>query len=249
MALDYQPLNRDGLARQIADSLRTAILTGDLSVDERLPTETDLAARYGVSRPTIREALKRLAAQNLIRSRRGPAGGTFVNRIGLTEARDSLRMMVTLMVGMDAVTLADVAEARDVLERVCARLAATRRGPADLEALRAALAEQRDPALSDEDFCAADVRFHRAVVEATGNAMLGVQMVGVVEALQPVLNMIIHRVRARPRIVAHHAAILAAIEAGDADAAEAAMGALMAYVGERAGEAQMRRRPGREPDR
>jgi DNA-binding FadR family transcriptional regulator len=225
MALDYQPLNRAGLARQIADALRDAILAGDLAVDSRLPTETELAARFAVSRPTIREALKRLAAQNLIRSRRGPTGGTFVNRIGQPEARESLQTLVTMMVGMDAVTLTEVAEARDVLERTCAGLAAARRTEHDLAALRAALDEQRDPTLSDEAFCAADVRFHRAVVEA----------------LQPVLNMIINRVRARDRIVQAHAAILAAIEAGDADGAESAMGALTAYVNERAAEAQAAR--------
>jgi len=241
MSLEYMSLNRAGLARQIAEALRTAILDGTLSVDERLPTETDLAARFGVSRPTIREALKRLAAQNLIRSRRGPTGGTFVNRIGQTEARETLRGLVTLMVGMDSVTLTDVAEARAELERVCARLAATRRSDVDLAAMQAALDEQRDPALSDEGFCAADVRFHRAVVEAAHNAMLGFQMVGVVEALQPVLNMIINRVRARGRIIAAHEAILSAIRDGDAAAADAAMAGLTAYVAERAGEAQTAR--------
>ncbi len=241
MTLNYATLNRAGLARQIAEALRAAILDGTLAVDERLPTETELAARFGVSRPTIREALKRLAAQNLIRSRRGPAGGTFVNRLGQTEARETLRGLVTLMVGMDTVTLTDVAEARAELERVCARLAARRRTDADLFALRAALDDQREPTLSDEAFCAADVRFHRAVVEAAHNAMLGFQMVGVVEALQPVVNMIINRVRARDRIIAAHASVLAAIEAGDATAADAAMATLTAYVAERAGEARSAR--------
>ena len=74
MAIDYQGLVTQGLARQIAEKLREAILEGRLHVNERLPTEYELAARFNVSRPTIREALKRLAAQNLIRSRRGPAG-------------------------------------------------------------------------------------------------------------------------------------------------------------------------------
>ena len=62
-------------AKQIAEHIRGAILEGRLKGDERLPTEEELAARYGVSRPTVREALKRLAAQNLISSKRGPAGG------------------------------------------------------------------------------------------------------------------------------------------------------------------------------
>ena len=67
-----------GLAKQIAESLREHILSGRIKVDERLPTEEELARQFGVSRPTIREALKRLAAENLIQSRRGPRGGSTV---------------------------------------------------------------------------------------------------------------------------------------------------------------------------
>ena len=80
MVIDYKPLTTESLPKQIARQIRQAIVDGRLRADDRLPGEEELAERYGVSRPTIREALKRLAAQNLIRSRRGPAGGTFVNR-------------------------------------------------------------------------------------------------------------------------------------------------------------------------
>ena len=74
---DATEKNRDSsVAARIAAQLRDAIVAGDLASDERLPGEQELADRYGVSRPTVREALKRLAAQNLIRSRRGPTGGT-----------------------------------------------------------------------------------------------------------------------------------------------------------------------------
>jgi len=72
----YGQIVTASLAGQIAEALEQAMLEGRLKIDERLPTEDELAARYGVSRPTVREALKRLAARHLIRSRRGPAGGT-----------------------------------------------------------------------------------------------------------------------------------------------------------------------------
>ena len=75
MAIEYDGLVTEGLAKQISEKIRDAILDGRLAVDARLPTEEELAARFSVSRPTIREALKRLAAQNLIRSRRGPKIG------------------------------------------------------------------------------------------------------------------------------------------------------------------------------
>ena len=71
---------------QIAEAIRNAIVSGDLLSDARLPSEAELAEQFGVSRPTVREALKRLAAQNLIRTRRGATGGNFVNRITWSEA-------------------------------------------------------------------------------------------------------------------------------------------------------------------
>ncbi|MBW2689980.1 MAG: winged helix-turn-helix transcriptional regulator, partial [Deltaproteobacteria bacterium] len=98
MAINYQPLVAESLAKQIAENIRNAIVEGDLKVDDQLPTEEVLAKKFNVSRPTIREALKRLAAQNLIRSRRGPSGGTFVKRPSQEELRSSLTGATMLMV-------------------------------------------------------------------------------------------------------------------------------------------------------
>ena len=63
MTIDYQGLVTQGLAKQISEKIREAILQGRVHVHERLPTEEELAVKFNVSRPTIREALKRLAAQ------------------------------------------------------------------------------------------------------------------------------------------------------------------------------------------
>src|SRR5512139_1723323 len=98
MSIEYPLLVTDGLAKQIAERLRTAIIDGRLKMNERLPTEEELARRFKVSRPTIREALKRLAAQKLILSRRGPTGGTFVNRLTLDEVGSTLATYSTLLV-------------------------------------------------------------------------------------------------------------------------------------------------------
>src|ERR1700716_18142 len=100
MAIDYQGLVTQGLARQISEKIRDAIMEGRIQVHERLPTEEELAAKFNVSRPTIREALKRLAAQNLIRSRRGPTGGTFVNQPSREEARLMVANAARLLVSM-----------------------------------------------------------------------------------------------------------------------------------------------------
>lgn len=227
MALEFDGLVTESLAKQIAHQLRQAILEGRLKADQRLPTEDDLAARFNVSRPTIREALKRLAAQNLIRSRRGPTGGTFVTHPSLEEATDSLTEAATLLVGMGEFTLSDIAEARHEMETVCARLACARRTPDHLRRMAAEIARQQDPSLPDTGFCAADVAFHRALVDACGNPMIGFMMYAVVEALQPVSNMVIVRFRDRALAARQHEAVRAAIEARDPNAAEAAVSAMM----------------------
>ena len=230
MSIDFQPLQTKSLARQIADRIRESIVTGELGADDRLPGEAQLAEQFGVSRPTIREALKRLAAQHLIRSRRGPAGGTFVNRPDQQQLRDALTGAAIVAVSMGEFDAQDIAEARRELELSCCRLAAANRCSSDLAAMTAEIAVQRDPKLSDEDFCASDVRFHRALVDATGNKMLQLVMFSVIEALQPVINMVVFRVRERDQIVAYHQRIVDALHAGDADAASGALDEQMRYL-------------------
>jgi len=223
---------------RIADEIRGLILDGRLGADARLPGEQDLATEFGVSRPTIREALKRLAAQNLIRTRRGATGGTFVNRIGWAEARDQLVATATMLVSMTPLDPGGVAEARLALLTACAPLAAKRRGPEHLARMRAEIAIQRDPATTDEGFCASDVAFHRALADATGNPLLAFQMAGVIEAMQPLLNMLTWRGRDRAEIAARHARIAAQLERRDAQGVIADLAALSDYTERLVREAQ-----------
>jgi DNA-binding FadR family transcriptional regulator len=239
--IDYAVLNQEGLAKQIADSIRSAILGGKLLVGERLPTENELAEKFGVSRPTVREALKRLAAQNLIHSKRGPSGGSFVSRISQRQARDLLITTATRVVSMGAINLSEVVEARRIMESACLPFAVERRTPEQLESLRREIERQRRSQLSDEAFCESDVRFHRTLVDAAGNAMLSFQMAGLIEALQPVLNKIINRSRDRATIVKAHAALAAALERRDLKKAQKALEALTDYIRDQALRAQEER--------
>jgi DNA-binding FadR family transcriptional regulator len=226
-SLGAQGLVTQSLAKQIAEQIRQAIVEGRLQADQRLPTEEDLAARFSVSRPTIREALKRLAAQNLIRSRRGPTGGTFVCRPSAPEAAQQLTETATMLVSLGAFTLADFAEARGELEHLCARLACARHRPEHLQRMRGEIARQRDLSLPDEGFCAADIAFHRALVDAADSPVIGFLMHAVIEALQPVSNMVIVRFRDRLQTADQHQAVLDAITAGDEAAATQAVGTMM----------------------
>jgi GntR family transcriptional regulator, transcriptional repressor for pyruvate dehydrogenase complex len=238
MAIKYEPLVTESLANQIAETIRQAIVDGDLKVNERLPTEPELAQRFGVSRPTIREALKRLAAQNLIRSRRGPSGGTFVNQPDSLEAQNALINITSLMTTMGEFNLSDIAEARRELELLCVQLATERRDNSHLETMRQEIEIQKNPALSDQDFCASDVRFHRALVDASGNSMLKFMMAAVIEAVQPVVNLIVFRFWDKQKNIAQHDQILVSIEAGDQKGAATAIREQMDDLQERYAKAQ-----------
>ncbi|MEO0391313.1 MAG: FCD domain-containing protein [Pseudomonadota bacterium] len=229
---------------QIANAIRDAIVSGDLDVNQRLPSEAELAEEFSVSRPTVREALKRLAAQSLIRTQRGATGGAFVNRLSFEEAYSQQVTTSTLLLSMNAVSFDVACEARYALERACAPLAAQRRTADHLATMRAEIHRQAQPGLTDEAFCASDVAFHRALVDGAGNPVLSYQLAGAVEAMQPLMNMITFTARSRTEIVALHTAIADALEARDAEATDSALIQLEAYARDLARAVAQARRAG-----
>lgn len=228
--MKIDPDKKTDLSAQIAQAIRDAIVSGEMIVDERLPSEAELAEHFNVSRPTVREALKRLAAQSLIRTQRGAFGGAFVNRLDYLEAYGQQITTSTLLLSMNAVSFDVACEARYALERACAPLSAQRRTPDHLATMRAEIHRQAQPGLSDEMFCASDVTFHRALVDGAGNPVLSYQLAGAVEAMQPLMNMITFTARSREEIVILHTRIADALDAQDANAAETALHKLEAYT-------------------
>lgn len=218
-----------GLARQIADSLQDDIMQGRLGVETRLPSEADLAGRFGVSQPTVREAMKILAAKKLIRSRRGPRGGVFVNTPSLEMAEQSVHETTNWLVSLGVFDLPDIVETRRHLGRVALELACANAKAADLARIEGALIESDHREISDEEFCSLEVAFHQAVAEAGGNAVMRFVMVIANQALIPAVNMISFRYRERDRVVALQRRILEALEARDRAAATAALDALIDY--------------------
>jgi DNA-binding FadR family transcriptional regulator len=230
MNLRYDEVVRSGIAKQVAENIKSAIMDGRLKIDERLPTEDDLAKSFGISRPTVREALKRLAAQNLIHSRRGPLGGNFVKRPDAEGLSKAITGAATLLVGIGAFDIDEIITARLETETICCRLACQNRPEDGLEAMAAEIAIQGNETISDEDFCASDVRFHRAVVDSTCNGPLKLMMYTVIEAFIPITNMIVFRVRERRQVAAFHQQIMEAVSARDVHKATAALGNLLAYI-------------------
>lgn len=226
------------ITRHIADSIRESILSGELKIDERLPTESDLSERFAVSVPTIREALKRLAAQHLIRSKRGPGGGVFVNRPSFNQVGENIVGMTMLLSSLGSFSLVDIAEFRHDLGMICIRYAAQRRTEEDIQNMQRELAQQDDPSVSDIEFCAADVSFHKAIAAATGNGVYSFFVQTLLEALIPPANMVVFKIRDRMLICGFHRRIVMGIHARNIAVAEDAFGELMDYLRLKYAEAQ-----------
>jgi GntR family transcriptional regulator, transcriptional repressor for pyruvate dehydrogenase complex len=153
----------------LADELRADITSGRLQPGERLPPEPELCVKTGVSRSTVREALRLLASQHLIVTTRGVTGGSFVSHPDAEQLADGLATGFTLLTNSNGVGLADLLELRRALEVPAAGLAALRRDDDHLIEIRGALF---DPALDDLDtMLAAHAAFHMAVAKATGNPL------------------------------------------------------------------------------
>ncbi|MHC5232450.1 FadR/GntR family transcriptional regulator [Brucella sp. LJL56] len=230
------------ITRQIADDIRDSILNGELKIDERLSTEGDLAEHYGVSVPTIREALKRLAAQHLIRSKRGPGGGIFVNRPSFDQTRENMVGIMMLLSSLGSFSLIDIAEFRHDTGLLCLKYAIQRRTDEDLAALERELVLQEDATISDVEFCAADVRFHQALAQATGNGVYSFFLQGLLEVLIPPANMVVFKFRDRMLIAGFHKRILLGVYSRNQRTTEEAFTELMDYLRARYAEAQDWRR-------
>lgn len=149
------------LSTQLAEKMRDRIDGGDWPVGMRIPAESALVAELGVSRNSVREALRSLVHAGLLDAR--PGDGTYV------RARSELRAVLERRARRSRP--GDAAEVRSMLECQGARLASRRATREDLDVLRAALGE-RDRATDARTFAAADLAFHRAVLTASGNALL-----------------------------------------------------------------------------
>ncbi|WP_106316154.1 FadR/GntR family transcriptional regulator [Actinoplanes italicus] len=155
--------------QQLADELRAEITSGRLQPGERLPPEPELCVKIGVSRSTVREALRLLASQHLIVTTRGVTGGSFVAHPDAEQLADGLSTGFALLTHSAAVGLADLLELRRALEVPAAGLAAVRRDESHLVELQGALF---DPGIDDlATMLAAHADFHRAIAKATGNPL------------------------------------------------------------------------------
>lgn len=199
--------------------LLQTIRLGVLAPGDSLPPERELAARLGVSRDTVREAIKSLADAGYLVSRRGRYGGTFL--------AEELPAPTDGVVRVDRAEIDDALRLREILEVGAARMAATRTlTAAERDELWSRLLDVRNAAA--DDYRRLDSRLHLAIAEAAGSPSL----VPLVAENRMRLNALLDQIPLLRRNIAHsdeqHEAIVIAILAGDPDAAASAMHAHVA---------------------
>lgn len=220
--------------QQIADELRRLIVNGELSEGDSLGREPELVERFGVSRPSLREALRILETEGLVEVVRGLHGGVVVRE----PSHRMTARTAALVLQSRNVPLADVFEARSMLEPLAAKALAASRRRRGAAAELGGLVDEEQRVIEDPDaFGEANARFHERLVALAGNQTLGIvaEMLNeiVVRAVSAVSRGedITGSIATRRRGVKSQQRLLELIEAGDAAAAEEHWRAHMGIVG------------------
>lgn len=169
------------MAELIALKLRRRIIGGELHDGDELPREAEMLEEYGVSRPSLREALRILETEGLIRIRRGKVGGAIVQ----LPTAQSAAYHVGLTLQSQGATLHDLAQARAVLEPACAGFAASRDAKTRKQIVKKLdeLIDENETLLGEDyAFTESALRFHAAVVELSGNVTVSL-LTGSLEAV------------------------------------------------------------------
>ena len=206
------PKASDVLARE----LRERILSGELVEGTALPAERELVKQTHMSRATVREALRILEVQHLVRVRAGRAGGAFVQR----PTTKSMAGSVSLMIRGQKIKLADLMETREAVEPFCAELAARNRTDDELAVLDQANDDIANPDADLSAFLQANLDWHVGVATAGHNELL----IGFMTALSQAIytgteNAAFVDDSVRAITGRAHRSITAAIRSRDADAA------------------------------
>lgn len=210
-ARPHRSRSSKGLA--LADQLKREVLSKRLVPGHALPPEAELIKQTGLSRASVREAIRVLASEGFVEVRRGRLGGIFVAHPDTSALGEMLASHLTI----EAASVGSLLEYRKVIEPRAAGLAATRATPEQLEAMANCI--ENNPGVGVDD--KANVDFHILVAEASANALIAIMLSAVHVAL--------HTRQSYGQVVegdykaanAAHRRIYQAIQAGDASAAEA----------------------------
>lgn len=159
-----QKINRLSLVEQVAEQMEQLIEQGQWKVGEKLPPEMELMDKFGVSRNTLREAIRALVHAGLLETKQG--SGTLVRSTSVLGA--ALKRHVKKS------TMMETLEVRFALEKQAAKMAAERRTEGDLAKLEASVSQTKVASEKEDidQFITSDIEFHKAIVQASGNQLL-----------------------------------------------------------------------------
>lgn len=227
MAFNPQPVSR--AREQVESQIREAILSGTFKRGDKLPSEAELSSDFSVSRTTVREALRSLAAGGLIHKVPGASGGSFVQIIDSSALGGVLSDSIENTLRLGTVKYDEVAQVRSLLEVPSATLAAMNRTEDGVQELRSIVERQKEITFGHPEVPQLDISFHSAIGDASGNRVLASFVTALHTAIRPVLATHLDAETGR-NTVRQHAAIVKAIEQGDTKAAADAMQEHLSYL-------------------
>jgi GntR family transcriptional regulator, transcriptional repressor for pyruvate dehydrogenase complex len=206
--------------RVVLERIERDLLEGRLGPGDRLPSERDLVTQLGVGRSSVREALRVLEVMGLIRTGTGsgPKAGAFV----VARPTGGMSALLRLQVAAQGFPIADVVATRLLLEEWVVSTLADEGGH-DLTGSYATVEAMENLGVLSEDFLALDAQFHLSLAEASGNLVVAATMAGIRSSIEGYTSATAARLTDRDAVFARlreeHRAILAAVEAGDANRA------------------------------
>ena len=217
MTVEFQTIRRNAVVHDAIDTIKRMIVRGDLQAGQRLPAERDLAAQLGLSRPSLREAIRALIALNILESRHGE--GTFVSSL----EPDLLTEPIDFVLQVNDGGLSALFEARRVLEAGVAGLAAQRATDLELAELDDFVKRGRGKLADAEAFIEHDVEFHERIRRMARSPVLA-SMLGSVSLLSlESRRQTAQHAAVRAKAHADHARMVKTLKARDAEAARHAM--------------------------
>ena len=221
MSLLTEPIVRRKLSDEVFARLKLLITSGELAPGGEMPSERELMQRFGVGRPAIREAMQALAGMGLVAISHGERA-----KVLELTAQSLLRQMdgpAKIMLAKSADSLEHLKSARIFFERGMVREAAAKASPEGVARLRQLLVEQRQALGNSNAFIAADMQFHAAIADMSGNPIYAAVSGAMLGWLKEYHTEMLIWSGKETFTLSEHKEIINGIEARDQDAAETAM--------------------------
>lgn len=212
-------VRQPNLSDQVAEQMQELIVQGRLRPGERLPSERELADRFGVSRTVIREAVRSLMAKGLLEVHSG--SGMIVCTPTASSIADHFDLLLRL--NSEGDPLEYIFDVRHVLEVEIAGRAAQQATESDIREMEHHLQQMADNLNDLEQAAAADVEFHAALARATQNPLFAILLDSISEIMLEVRRLGFTLSGAPQKILEEHARILQSVKRGDVEASQIAM--------------------------